>query len=295
MPTWDKILNEVEQLNPLVVLSRYIEKLSGETGRTTVCYMTAFSVIKPPVPQPFHAIVDQDMQGFMTCAHNVDKDNVDIVLHTPGGDYEAAKRIINYLQSIFGHIRVIVPHIALSGGTLMACASDEIFMGPYSSLGPTDPQVLLGKNYVPINAIIDEFRQAYDEVSKDPRKALLWHERLKQVPFGRLRAIETMRENAIQYLADLLVKRNCAGKDAATIQNAARYLNSDAMHTSHGRGICLDEARSAGLNVHDLSKEKVLEDIVLSVYHAATILFERTSVQKVIINNKDGRYILHHG
>ena len=44
-----------------------------------------------------------------------------------------------YLLSIDKHIHVFIHHMAMSGGTLMACAADEIYMGPYSSLGPTDP------------------------------------------------------------------------------------------------------------------------------------------------------------
>lgn len=63
MPTWDKILNEIENLNPLTVLEKYIKKLYERTQRTTICYMSAFTVLKPPVPTPFHSIIDQDIQG----------------------------------------------------------------------------------------------------------------------------------------------------------------------------------------------------------------------------------------
>ena len=139
MPTWDKILKEVQDLSPVKIFEKYITALSRKTNRTTICYMSAFSVIKPPVPSPFHAIIDQDIQGFMTCSKDVDKNKLDLILHTAGGDYEATKRIINYLHETYKHIRVFVPHMAMSGGTLIACAADEIYMGPYSSLGPTDP------------------------------------------------------------------------------------------------------------------------------------------------------------
>lgn len=94
MPTWDKILQEVdEQLNSLRILEKYIEQLHQHTKRTVICYMSAFSIIKPPVPSPFHSIIDQDIQGFMTCAKDTDKNSLDLIIHTPGGDYEATKRI----------------------------------------------------------------------------------------------------------------------------------------------------------------------------------------------------------
>ena len=291
MPTWDEILNEVEQLNPLKVLEDYIAALSKRTHNTTICYMSAFSIIKPPVPSPFHSIIDQDIQGFMTCSKGINKDSLDLILHTPGGDYEATKRIINYLHETYKYIRVFIPHMAMSGGTLMACGADEIFMGPYSSLGPTDPQVFLGNNYVPVNAIIIEFERAFKEVSEDPRKALLWNERLKQIPFGRLSAAETMRDNTLRYLKDLLKIRNCPKKNDEEIEEIAKFLNNPLDHSSHGKGISLKEASEKNLNVIDLRKDKALEDAILSIYHSAIILFEKTKVQKIIVNNKGRRYI----
>ena len=183
MPTWDKILIEVNNCTPIIVIDKYVKSLSEHRKRTAICYIAAFSVVKPPVPSPFHSIIDQDMQGFMTCSKKCDKKGLDLLIHTPGGDYEATKRIIEYLHGIYKNIRTFIPHMSMSGGTMIACASDVIFMGPYSSLGPTDPQILLKDRYVPMNAIIQEFKNAFKEVSADPSKALLWNERLKQIPF----------------------------------------------------------------------------------------------------------------
>lgn len=291
MPTWDNILMEIENQNPLSTLQKYISHLNSLTNRTTICYMSAFSVIKPPVPSPFHSIIDQDIQGFMTCAKGTNKKELDLIIHTPGGDYEATKRIINYLHETYSHIRTIIPHLAMSGGTLIACASDEIYMGPYSSLGPTDPQTFLNNSYVPVYAILEEFKMAFDEVSKNPQKALLWNERLKQIPFGRLKAAQNMNENSKLYLTELLTKRNCKNKSKEEIERISDFLNSGKGHSSHGRGISLKDAIDHGLNVIDLRKKKDLEDAVLSIYHSAIILFEKTSVQKVIINNNDRKFI----
>ncbi len=291
MPTWDKILNEVNELNPLKVVCKYISLLSRQTGRTSICYMSAFTVIKPPVPSPFHSIIDQDIQGLMTCSKSVNKEGLDLIIHTPGGDYEATKRIMNYLHETYEHIRVFVPHMAMSGGTLIACAADEIFMGPYSSLGPTDPQIFLGGKYVPIDAIINEFEAAFEEVSRDPSKALLWNERLKQVPFGMRKAIETMKRNSNEYLKELLKKRNCSDKSDEEIEVIVKNLNSHEEYSSHGKGICLRDATNLGLTIRDLRTCKELEEIVLSIYHSAIVLFEKTMAQKIVINNKKSKYI----
>jgi len=291
MPTWDKVLEEIESLNPLRVVEDYIAKLSKETGNTTICYMSAFSIIKPPVPSPFHSIIDQDMQGFMTCSSKIESENLDIILHTPGGDYEATKRIISYLHETFKKIRVFVPHMAMSGGTLIACGADEIYMGPYSSLGPTDPQVFLKDQYVPVDAIIDEFKRAFKEVSDDVSKALIWNERLKQIPFGIIQATENMKKNAEEYLIELLKKRNCKNSNKKERKKVADFFNNPSSHSSHGKGIGLNDAKKQGINVFDLRKEKELQDLVLSIYHSAIILFEKTTCQKIIINNLGKKYI----
>lgn len=67
---------------------------------------------------------------------------LDLILHTPGGDVAATESIIEYLNDVFeGDIRAIVPQIAMSGGTMVACSCNEILMGKQSSLGPVDPQL----------------------------------------------------------------------------------------------------------------------------------------------------------
>ncbi|MEJ5352268.1 MAG: hypothetical protein WHS65_11840 [Melioribacteraceae bacterium] len=230
----------------------------------------------------------------MTCINDTNKDSLDLILHTPGGDYEATKRIINYLHETFKHIRVFIPHMAMSGGTLIACAADEIVMGPYSSLGPTDPQIFLDENYIPVSAVIDEFELAFNEISKDPTRALLWSERLRQIPFGKIKAAQNMERNSLKYLIDLLKKRNCKGLEENKVKNLAEYLNSGRSHSSHGRGISLKDAIENGLNVLDLRKDKIIEDDVLSIYHSAIILFEKTPVQKIIINHMGKKYISHY-
>ncbi|HOM92549.1 MAG TPA: ATP-dependent Clp protease proteolytic subunit [Rectinema sp.] len=70
-------------------------------------------------------------------------DNVplDIILHTPGGLVLAALQIARAIQAHKGKVTVFVPHYAMSGGTLIALAADEIVMCKHSVLGPIDPQI----------------------------------------------------------------------------------------------------------------------------------------------------------
>src|SRR5258705_9182029 len=65
---------------------------------------------------------------------------LDIVLHTPGGLVVAALQIARAIRGHKAKVTVFVPHYAMSGGTLIALAADEIVMCPHSVLGPIDPQ-----------------------------------------------------------------------------------------------------------------------------------------------------------
>jgi ClpP class serine protease len=78
----------------------------------------------------------------MRAIHLTDPDMpIDIVLHTPGGLVLAALQIARAIHRHRGKVTAVVPHYAMSGGTLIALAADEIVMSDYAVLGPVDPQL----------------------------------------------------------------------------------------------------------------------------------------------------------
>lgn len=66
---------------------------------------------------------------------------IDLILHTPGGVVLAAEQIAQALRRHPARVSVFVPHYAMSGGTLIALAADEIWMDENAVLGPVDPQL----------------------------------------------------------------------------------------------------------------------------------------------------------
>jgi ClpP class serine protease len=66
---------------------------------------------------------------------------IEIVLHTPGGLVLAARQIASALADHDGKVTAVVPHYAMSGGTLIALAADEILVDGHAALGPIDPQI----------------------------------------------------------------------------------------------------------------------------------------------------------
>lgn len=84
----------------------------------------------------------EDSEEVLRAIRAAPKDKpIDLLIHTPGGLVLAATQIARALKEHPAETRVIVPHYAMSGGTLIALAPDKIIMDPNAVLGPVDPQL----------------------------------------------------------------------------------------------------------------------------------------------------------
>jgi ClpP class serine protease len=85
----------------------------------------------------------EDAQSIISAIKATPRDMpIDLVLHTPGGLVLAAMQIARAVEAHPARVTVFVPIYAMSGGTLIALAADEIVMGEFSMLGPIDPQIM---------------------------------------------------------------------------------------------------------------------------------------------------------
>jgi ClpP class serine protease len=123
---------------------------------------------------------------------------LDIVLHTPGGLVLAALQIARAIHEHKAKVTVFVPHYAMSGGTLIALAADEIIMSKHAVLGPIDPQL----GHSPAASLIKVVEQKPIERVKD--------ETLVMADVGR-KAIAQLKQSA----SDILKKRLPADKAEA--------------------------------------------------------------------------------
>jgi ClpP class serine protease len=90
----------------------------------------------------FRYIDVNDSEEVLRAIHLTDPQvPLDIVLHTPGGLVLASLQIARAIHKHRGKVTAFVPHYAMSGGTLIALAADEIVMSEYAVLGPVDPQL----------------------------------------------------------------------------------------------------------------------------------------------------------
>ncbi|HDD35435.1 MAG TPA: hypothetical protein ENF30_01405 [Candidatus Desulfofervidus auxilii] len=122
-------------------LLRKLEKKRGSRVIAMIHRQEVMSLLGFPIVK---YIDIQDSEEILRAIRMTDKNiPIDLILHTPGGLVLAAEQIACALKSHKAKVTVFVPHYAMSGGTLIALAADEIVMDPYAVLGPVDPQ--LGK------------------------------------------------------------------------------------------------------------------------------------------------------
>jgi ClpP class serine protease len=83
-----------------------------------------------------------DSEGVLRAIRDTpDDQGIEMILHTPGGLVLAAQQIATALIDHPGRVTAVVPHYAMSGGTLIALAADEIVIESHAVLGPVDPQL----------------------------------------------------------------------------------------------------------------------------------------------------------
>lgn len=310
MPDWNDI---VHMTNVDVIRKEYLKDYSDYVHRNAISYYSGW-LQKPQLQIRQFGINDDDINAFMTCIHGLNcEKGLDLILHTPGGNVAATESLINYLHEIFnGDIRVIIPHLAMSGGTMIACASKEIWMGKESYIGPIDPQI----NGRPAHGYVEARNRAYKEIvgrdyetgekvhTRDDdeirRAALFWRIFLEKYDMGFVieceKGMELSKEIAKQGLSNVMFRNddNADGKKEERIQNIVDYLSDHGETKEHSRHIPAKKAQEMHLNVEMIESDQKMQEKVLSVHHAYVCTFQRTDAVK-IVENQDGKcYIIKY-
>jgi Serine dehydrogenase proteinase len=302
MPNWNEVLAEINQqkaavsaFSPLdAVRRKYLKELSDYTKRPLIAYYSGWLSRSPNIPNM--SITDADKNAFMSVIHGSEKKKgLDLILHTPGGSLAAAESLVDYLRRVFGHdIRAIVPQLAMSAGTMIACSCSRIVMGKESNLGPIDPQL----NGMPCNGVIAEFERAIQEIKTDPNRLPAWQMIIgKYHPtfLGECRnAIEWSEKVVEEWLRTCMFKGDKQG--ARKARRIVKELSDTNKNKSHSRHIHIDACEKMGLEILRLESDDKLQDLALTVHHAYMQTFaEAQSVVKIVENERGIGMVLHHG
>ena len=114
-------------------------------------------------------IIDDSITLFEDIIYDLDpKEDLHLMLSSPGGDGEAAVRLARSIQAHCREFTVIVPNQAKSAATLLALSAHHIIMAPHSDLGPVDAQMFLGERLVAAKDIIAAVDDAGAKVHENP-------------------------------------------------------------------------------------------------------------------------------
>jgi ClpP class serine protease len=202
-----------------------IERARGSRVILLVHRQETMSILGFPV---FRYIDVDDSEEVLRAIHLTDPTvPLDIVLHTPGGLVLAALQIARAIHKHQGRVTAVVPHYAMSGGTLIALAADEIVMSEHAVIGPVDPQ--LGQ-YPAASILKAVAKKPVAEV--DDQTLILADQGEK--------AISQVRDSVRELLADKF-------KENGKADELARLLSEGTW--THDHPITFDAAKGFGLPV----------------------------------------------
>lgn len=214
---------------------RTLEKRRGSRVITMIHRQETMSFLGIPLSR--HIDIEDSEQVLRAIRLTPDEMPLDIILHTPGGLVLASEQIACAIKRHPGKVTVFIPHYAMSGGTLVSLAADEIVMDPDAVLGPVDPQMGTPTGgFYPAVSILKALEQP--NPNRDDQTLILGDMARKAV--GQV------------YSSVLCLIKDTMPEEQA--QNVAQAL-SDGRWT-HDYPISPDQARELGLPVsHDMPSE----------------------------------------
>lgn len=240
LPIYERLTPDLEKIDNL--LSEIAEKRES----------TVFAIIYSSLTRMHADDIHKIYRKFISTVSNSKKDRVDIVLHTMGGDGDAAfllgyviQKYIDELEQMrnFGkhiELNMIILRIAKSAGTLLALCGDCILLTRLSELGPIDPQIPSERGYVSAKTIRDSMKQILEiigEISvKMPESATLRSEEsdkrvkealnnlLSRIPVNEMGHYESLMNHVTRLAQELLSNRMMKGKHSNEVTEIAKQL-----------------------------------------------------------------------
>ena len=235
-----------------------IKKAQNLTNRSLICYVSGNRCI----------IDDNDIMPFVDLLHNLTPDHpVDLLLHTKGGDIDAAEKLVGLLRRFVGEstFRIIVPDFAKSAGTLMVLGADAVVMSDTSELGPIDPQTQLFGRWQSVQNYLDAYRAHEASLEKDPTNQAA-QKMLGKLDPTTLKLCEVAISRARQ-AAENLLRRGMFRNEGNWSLTASELLDT-ARWLSHGQMISWEDACDPhiGLVVHHLEYHSVEWQAYWNIY-----------------------------
>lgn len=199
-----------------------------------------------------------------------------VFLNTPGGSAETVEKLVELIRFHYAEVYFVVPDEAMSAGTIFCMAGDKIFMDYSSSLGPIDPQVHNGKDWVPALGYLDQvegmIRKSLAGTLSEAELVILQNQdlaMLSRYEQAKALTITLLKKWLVEFKFKDWVKHGTTREKLghpvtheekiARAEEIARLLSDNKLWHSHGRMIGLGTlTKVLKLKIEDYSTEKIL-------------------------------------
>ena len=205
-----------------------------------------------------------------------------IVLNTPGGSAETVEKMVEITRFHYQEVYFVVPDYAMSAGTILCMSGDKIFMDYSSSLGPIDPQIFNGKDYVPALGYLDQVEKLLEKAQlgtlSNAEFLILQNQDLAMLSrFEQARnlTVTLLKKWLVEYkFRDWRVHSEISEKAGQAVteeekeqraEEIAKKLGDNRLWHSHGRYISVVTLQNlVRLKIEDYSSDRELRQLIRS-------------------------------
>ena len=282
---FNHLLKDIQESNYDLVREKLITDLNGILKANIISYYSGFNNPRPGID---YSIKDSDIVGLIVANEGLDPNlPLYLILNTPGGYPTATEGIVKFLRSIYETFYIIVPEMAMSAGTMLACSADKIYMTRHSFLGPIDPQF----GGISAYNIKNEFDEAKKEMTKNPNTATYWNQIISKYSPAFYNtvcdAIKLSSELAQEWLTKYMFKNIPNNKKI--IDSIVKKLNSN--NKSHSRHFNYDDCLNMNLKVELIENNTDLSNILDYLVPTYSLTFQGTKATKIIENHLGKRLV----
>jgi hypothetical protein len=259
------------------ILNEKLAELEKNFGADVVFY---YGEIHPSLIRPFRDLIE-DLIKDTNKAEKFDRHLV-IILNTGGGSAEIVEKMVDITRFHYGEVYFVVPDFAMSAGTIFCMSGNKIYMDYSSSLGPIDPQVWNGTQYVPALGYLDKVEEPLEKakngnltnaefliLQNQDLAMLSRYEQAKQL------TITLLKKWLVEFkFTDWTVHETDSSKKGQPVTQAekearaeeiARQLGDNHYWHSHGRMIGISTLRGLlRLKIEDYSNDSLLQPVIRS-------------------------------
>jgi len=293
----ERKLSSFELQEELLSLIKRYNEYNGEKNIYLFVYASAIGKQIPDIPLSM-----DDYYNIYDMLRNIQVENLDFYIETPGGSGEAAEVIAEFIHENFDNVSFIISGEAKSAGTILVLSGNEIYMTKSGSLGPIDAQVKIGRAVISAYDYMEWVKDKRKKADKDGHLNPFDATMIAQIDPGELEGVNNALKFAREMVEEWLAKYKFANwtvtettkkpvtddmrRDRAA--EIAKELTKHDRWKSHGRSLNINNLEEdLRLKINRIEDDPKLSDIVYRIQTVIRLLFSGSSAYKIFATQDD--------